>query len=102
MPTGNYLRVVGCEHVAAKGEERNEGRLQDGPPKQQENPMKVYLCNNALRNQPPKITNSTSTDVTFGGAKSTKMIAKKHGCNYIAPAEKQINEEMAHPTSPQR
>ena len=25
MPTVNYLRVVGGEHVAAKGAERNEG-----------------------------------------------------------------------------
>ena len=33
MPTVNYLRVVGCERVAAKGVERNEGRLQDMPPK---------------------------------------------------------------------
>ena len=33
MPTVNYLRVVGCDHVAAKGAERNEGRLQDRPPK---------------------------------------------------------------------
>ena len=34
MPTVNYLRVVGCEHVAAKEVERNEGyRVQDRPPK---------------------------------------------------------------------
>ena len=33
MPTVNYLRVVGCEHLVAKGVERNEGRLQDRPPK---------------------------------------------------------------------
>ena len=25
MPPVNYLRVIGCEHVAAKGVERNEG-----------------------------------------------------------------------------
>ena len=31
MSTVNYLRVVGCEHVAAKREEGNEGRLQDRP-----------------------------------------------------------------------
>ena len=33
MPTVNNLRVVGCDHVAAKGAERNEERLQDRPPK---------------------------------------------------------------------
>ena len=33
MPPVNYLRVIGGDHVAAKGEERNEGRLQDRPPK---------------------------------------------------------------------
>ena len=68
IATVNYLRVVDCEHVAAKRVERNEGRLQDKPPKQQEKPMKAYLCNNKLKNQSPKITNSTSTDVSFGDA----------------------------------
>ena len=100
MPTVNYLRVVGCDHVAAKGAERNEGRLQDRPPKQQEKPMKTYLCINKLRYQDPKITNSTSTDVTFGGAQSSRMVAKTQGYHSIAPADKQINEKMAHPTSP--
>ena len=33
MPTVNYLRGVGCDHIAAKGIERIEGRLQDRPPK---------------------------------------------------------------------
>ena len=33
MTTVNYLRVVDCEHVAAKGVERNEVRIQDEPPK---------------------------------------------------------------------
>ena len=30
------------------------------------------------------------------------MIAKKQDCHFIAPADKQINEEMVHPTSPSR
>ena len=68
MPTVNYLLVVGCDHVAAKRAVRNEGRLQDRPQKYQEKPMKTYLCNNKLGNQSPKITNSTRTDVTIGGA----------------------------------
>ena len=38
------------------------------PPKQQEKSMKACLYNNKLINKPPKIANSTSTDVTFGGA----------------------------------
>ena len=33
MSTVNYLRVIDCEHVAAKGVERNEDRLEDRPPK---------------------------------------------------------------------
>ena len=101
MPPVNYLRVVGCEHIAAKGVEKNKQRLQDRLPKQQAKPMKVYLCTNKLRNQPPKITNSTSTDVTFEGAQSSRMVAKKQDCHSIALADKQINEEMVHPTSPQ-
>ena len=56
MSTVNYLRVVGCEHVAAKRA------------KQQEKPMNACLYNNKLINKPPKITNSTSTDVLFEGA----------------------------------
>ena len=100
MSTVNYIRVVGCDHVAAKGAERNERRLQDRPPKQQEKPMKTYLCNNKLRNQPPKITKSTSTDETFGGAQSSRMIANTQCYHSIAPADKQINEEIVHPTSP--
>ena len=27
------------------------------------------------------------------------MVAKKQGCHSISPADKQINEEMVHPTS---
>ena len=56
--------------------------------------------NNKLINKPPKVTNSTSTYVTFGGAQSSRMVAKKQGCHSITPADKQINEEMVHPTSP--
>ena len=34
MPTVDYLRVVGCEHGAAKGIERNESyRIGDGSSK---------------------------------------------------------------------
>ena len=87
MPTVNYLRFLGCELVAAKGVDGNEGRLEDRPPKQQDKPIKAYLRKNKLRNQPPKITNSTSTDVTSGGAQSSRMVAKKQGCHSIAPVD---------------
>ena len=50
MPTVNYLRVIGSGHVAAKGVDRNEGRLQDRPPKYQEKPIKAYLYKNKLIN----------------------------------------------------
>ena len=36
--------------------------------------------------------NSTSTDVTFGGAWCNRMITKQQGCHSITPADKQINE----------
>ena len=61
------------------------------PPKQQEKPMKVYLYNNELR-KPPKITNSTSTDTSFGSAQSSELIAEQQGYYSIAPADKLINE----------
>ena len=38
---------------------------------------------NKLINRPSKITNSTSTDVTFGGSQSSRMVAKKQGCHSI-------------------
>ena len=37
-------------------------------------------------------TNSTSTDITFGGAQASKMVAKQQGRHSVAPADKQINE----------
>ena len=61
--------------------------------------MKVYLFNNKLKNKFSKITNSTSTDVTFEGAKSSRTVAMKQDCHSIAPADQQINE-MMHSTSP--
>ena len=62
MPTVNYLRIVGSDHVAAKGAERNEG-YRKGYRSSTRLPI-----NNELENKPPKITNSTSTGVSFGGA----------------------------------
>ena len=65
MPPVNYLRVVGCEYVAAKGVERNEGyRISHRSSKK---PMNAHLYNKLINN-PPKIANSTSTDVTLRGA----------------------------------
>ena len=42
--------------------------------------------------KPPKMTNSTSTDVTFGGAWCNIMITKQQGYHSTTPADKQINE----------
>ena len=38
------------------------------------------------------MTNSTSTDVTFGGARCNRVVAKQEDSHYTAPADKQINE----------
>ena len=54
--------------------------------------MQAYLYNNELIYKPPKITNNTSTDVTFEGAQSSRMVAKKQGCQSIASEDKQISK----------
>ena len=83
----------------SKRAEGNERKLEDRPLKQQEKSMKAYLCKNKLRNKPPEITNSTSTDVTFGGAQnSSRMVAEKQGCLSIAPADKQMNKWYTQPS----
>ena len=38
------------------------------------------------------MTNSTSTDVTFGGAWCNRMAAKQEDPHSTPPADKQINE----------
>ena len=38
------------------------------------------------------MTNSTSTDITFGGAGCNRVIPKKEDPHSTAPADKQINE----------
>ena len=38
------------------------------------------------------MTNSTSTDVTFGGAWCNRVIAKQGDSHSTAPNDKQINE----------
>ena len=38
------------------------------------------------------MTNSISTDVTYGGAQCNEMVAKKEGCHSTAPVDKQINK----------
>ena len=45
------------------------------------------------QNKPPKMTNSTSTDVTFGGALCNRVVAKQEDSHSTAPADKQINEK---------
>ena len=38
------------------------------------------------------MTNSTSTDTTFGGAWSNGIIVKQQGCYYTVLADKQVND----------
>ena len=40
----------------------------------------------------PKMTNSTSTDVTFGEAWLNRVVSKQEDSHSTAPADKQINE----------
>ena len=72
--TVNYLQFVASTLDAAKQTEEP----QDRPPKQHEEAIK-------MRNKPPKVTNSTSTDVTSGGAWYNRMTAKPQGCHSITP-----------------
>ena len=39
------------------------------------------------------MANSTSTDVTFGGAWCNRVVAKQEDSHSTAPADKQINEK---------
>ena len=43
-------------------------------------------------NTPPKMTNSTSTDISYGGAWCNRVVAKQEDSHSTAPAVKQINE----------
>ena len=67
MPTVNYFRIVGWERDAVKRAERNEGYR-----KGHEAAWEIYVWRPTYitmsQKEPPKITNSTSTDITFGGA----------------------------------
>ena len=46
------------------------------------------------------MTNSTSTDVTFGGAWCNRVVAKQEDSHSAAPADKQINGTPNHPRIP--
>ena len=39
------------------------------------------------------MTNSTSTDVTFGGAWCNRVVAKQEDSHSTAPADKQMNKD---------
>ena len=58
--------------------------------------MKVYLYTS--RHRHPRMTNSTSTDVFFGGACCNTMVAKHEFCYSTTSAEKHKYEEMLWPT----
>ena len=80
MPTVNYLRVIGCEHVAVKGVERDEGRLQDRPPNSQEKFMKAYLDNNKLTRKwalHARMSHSTVCNTTVSTKKTHHTPVKK-------------------------
>ena len=70
MRTVNYLKVVECIHDAAK----HNKELQDRPPKQQEETY-VGLPIHYLT-KPLTMTNSTSTDVIFTGARCHRVVVK--------------------------
>ena len=46
------------------------------------------------------MTNSTSTNVIFGGAWSNRVVAKQNDSHSTTPADKQITEEMLQSTTP--
>ena len=71
MPTVNYLQVVGWGHVAAKRAEKNEGYMKSHRSSNKNLWRPIYIANNELK-KPPKVTNITSTDITFGGAWAVK------------------------------
>ena len=70
--TVNYLKFIACALDAVKQNEEP----QDMPPKQQEEAYLAYLY---IKNKkkPPRMTNSTSTDATFGSAWCNRMITKQ-------------------------
>ena len=70
MHTVNYLWVIDCTDDAAKYNKE----LQDRPPKQQEETyvgLPIYQLT-----KPPKMTNSTSTDVILTGAWCHRIVGK--------------------------
>ena len=70
MRTIKYLRVIDCTHDEAKYIER----LQDRPPKQQEETYVDLLIHQLTKHV--NMTNSASTDVIFKGTWCHKIIAK--------------------------
>ena len=45
------------------------------------------------------MTNNYIADLIFTGAWRDRMVTKKQGCHSIAPANKQVYDEMLYPTS---
>ena len=69
--TVNYLQFVDCTLDATKQNQET----QDRPPQQQEEAY-LSLPKINIKNKPPKMTNNTSTNVTFGDAWCNRMITK--------------------------
>ena len=87
MPTVNYLRVIGCELNAANW---NENCRKDH--RKARRGLWRPTCIQINENNPPKMTNSTSIDITFGGARCNRVVAKQEDSHSTAPADKQMNE----------
>ena len=71
--TVTYLQFVDYTLDAAKKDEKP----QDRQPKQQEEAYLGLPIHIKTKNKPPKMTNSTSTDATFGGAWCNRMMITK-------------------------
>ena len=87
MHTVNYFRVIDWGHNAANWTESYRKDHRNGKTKLK----KAYLYTNLLK-KPAKMTNSTSTDVTFGGSWCNRVVGKQENSSSTAPVEKQINE----------
>ena len=82
--TSNSLTVPSMQQIRMKSH-----RI--GHQSSKRNLIQIYLYTKT-RNKPPKMTNSTSTDATSGGAWCNTVVAKQEDSHSSAPADKQMNE----------
>ena len=72
MPTVNCLRVIGFEHDTANWNESYRKGHRNG--KEAYEGLLIYQSTK-INYKPPKMTNSTSTDVAYGGAWCNRVAA---------------------------